>query len=407
MGRDAVPRVLEGRIIFDQCVKILNRKGVRKMAYEKINSIQQFNFQINRVLTYGEQACDAAAVRTVLKDVKTLPDWRKAWLGLAQRAETEGRWLHAAYAYRMVEFFASQPEKETVYAKCLALFERAFAEELHLDYERREVPFAGKRLSTICLRAAKPKATVLVCGGYDSFIEEFLLQVSELTERGYTVILFEGPGQGRSLRQGLYFQPDFERSTQAVLEASCAMVGISWGGYFALRSAAYEPRIVAAAAYDVLTDGIEVMTGVFPQPIASILRFCLKREWLCVVNALTSRLRQKSLLADWALTQGEYITGTQTAVAFYEALRGHSLYGLTERLTQDILLLAGEKDHYVPLTQYEWLRAHLPNARSVTARLFTAAEGGEQHCQVGAHQLAVEAIVRWLDGLFDKQQEAE
>ena len=30
----------------------------------------------------------------------------------------------------------------------------------------------------------------------------------------------------------------------------------------------------------------------------------------------------------------------------------------------------------MPLTQYEWLRAHLPNARSVTARLFTAAEGG-------------------------------
>ena len=154
---------------------------------------------------------------------------------------------------------------------------------------------------------------------------------------------------------------------------------VRWGGYFALRSAAYEPRIVAAAAYDVLTDGIEVMTGVFPQPIASILRFCLKREWLCVVNALTSRLRQKSLLADWALTQGEYITGTQTAVAFYEALRGHSLYGLTERLTQDILLLAGEKDHYVPLTQYEWLRVYRSRGRRTALSGGSASVGGRSH----------------------------
>lgn len=383
------------------------------MVYEKINPIQQLNFQINRVLTYGEKACDAAAVRAALAEVKTLTGWRKAWLELARRAEAEGRWLHAAYAYRMVEFFlkASQPEKEIVYDKCLALFERAFSEELHLDHERREVAFAGGLLNTICLRAEKPKALVLVCGGYDSFIEEFVLQVSELTERGYTVILFEGPGQGRSLRQGLYFQPNFEQPTKAVLDAygvhSCAMVGISWGGYFALRSAAYEPRITVAAAYDVLTDGVEVMTGVFPRPIASLLRFCLKREWMGVVNALTSRLRQRSLLADWALTQGQYITGTQTAAAFYEALSGHSLYGLTERLTQDILLLAGEKDHYVPLRQYEWLCAHLPNARSVTTRLFTIAEGGEQHCQVGAHQLAVDEIIRWLDGVFDGEQEVK
>ncbi len=61
------------------------------------------------------------------------------------------------------------------------------------------------------------------------------------------------------MRQGLYFQPDFEKLVAAVLDAyhlpSCALVGISWGGYFALRSAIFEPRILAAA-YDVLTDEV-------------------------------------------------------------------------------------------------------------------------------------------------------
>jgi hypothetical protein len=35
-------------------------------------------------------------------------------------------------------------------------------------------------------------------------------------------------------------------------------------------------------------------------------------------------------------------------------------------------------------------------ARSVTARIFTAREGAEQHCQVGNSALAREEIVRWL-----------
>ena len=123
MGGNTVPRLVEGRLFLLCMLSCLTEKGVREMTYEKINPIQQFNFQINRVLTYGEKACDAAAVRSVLAEVKTLTGWREAWLGLAQCAEAEGRWLHAAYAYRMVEFFlkASQPEKEIVYAKCLGM----------------------------------------------------------------------------------------------------------------------------------------------------------------------------------------------------------------------------------------------------------------------------------------------
>ena len=35
-------------------------------------------------------------------------------------------------------------------------------------------------------------------------------------------------------------------------------------------------------------------------------------------------------------------------------------------------------------------------AQSVTARIFTAREGAEQHCQVGNMTLARDEIVRWL-----------
>jgi hypothetical protein len=50
---------------------------------------------------------------------------------------------------------------------------------------------------------------------------------------------------------------------------------------------------------------------------------------------------------------------------------------------QDILLTEGERDH---LFDVDWLyqaMRELVSAHSVTARIFTAREGGEQHCQVG------------------------
>lgn len=36
--------------------------------YKTVNSIQQFDFQINRVLTYGEKACDEDQVTSALPD---------------------------------------------------------------------------------------------------------------------------------------------------------------------------------------------------------------------------------------------------------------------------------------------------------------------------------------------------
>ena len=43
--------------------------------YKKVNRIKQFNFQINRVLTYGKEACDEELVIRYLSDVRTLEEW--------------------------------------------------------------------------------------------------------------------------------------------------------------------------------------------------------------------------------------------------------------------------------------------------------------------------------------------
>ena len=376
------------------------------MSYEIINSIPQFNFQINRILTYDDLACSRAEVIDTVAQVKTFEEWFIAWQKIAVKSEHERRYLHAAYYYRMAEFFlkSNMPEKDIVYKKCVENFYKAFDFELHLQYEKCHIPFKGKALHCLKFSPSNAIGTVLVCGGYDSFIEEFVLPVSEFVKHGYEIILFEGPGQGKSIQKDLYFSYDFEKAASAVLDyfgtQQCAMVGISWGGYFALRSAAYDKRITAVVAYDVMDNGLEVMTNIFPEPIRSAIRLSHKYHWQGVLNKLVNIIRKKSILADWAISQGLHITGTKTPYEFFQSLSFHNLASVTELLTQDILLLAGEEDHYIPQSQFYRLKSSIHNAKSLTCRLFTKAEGGEQHCQIGNHQLAINAISDWLDCYF-------
>lgn len=375
------------------------------MAYRLVNKIPQFNFQINRVLTYGEIACDEKEVCFATDGIKTLEEWKRTWLVLARKAESENRFFHAAYYFRMAEFFLKEtdPNKKDIYNTCVRYYYKAF-NELKLSYTKYDIPYGQATLNCIKINAEDEKGTVLVCGGYDSFIEEFVLNISKLTDCGYTVILFEGPGQGKSLQQNLHFIHDWEHPTAAVLDyfhiEKCAMIGISWGGYLALRSAAFEERITAAVAYDVMLDGFEVMTNIYPPFIKKVVRRLYRKNKISLFNALLNRIRKKSIIADWALSQGMYITGTHDAFHFYKELSKHTLKGICDQIDQDILLLAGEKDHYIPVDHYYRLKDQIHNARSLTCRIFTPAEGGEQHCQIGNHDLAVDTIITWLEQVF-------
>ena len=82
-------------------------------------------------------------------------------------------------------------------------------------------------------------------------------------------------------------------------------------------------------------------------------------------------------------TQGNYYTRFETR-------------GLRD--TQDVLVLIGEHDRFQPPQLARAQIAALTNARSVTARIFTAAEHADQHCQLGNLSLAVQVLLDWLEG---------
>ncbi|ORX85705.1 alpha/beta-hydrolase [Anaeromyces robustus] len=380
------------------------------MVYENINSIQQYNFQINRVLTYGELACDMEVVREKCKNIKTFDEWIEVWNSIGETSKQKNNYLKAAYAFRMAEFFmkSTDSKKEKIYKECIDCFYKAFDNELHIPYKKYSIPFENKVLNCIRMTPKSSKGILLVCGGYDSFIEEFVFQVYDLVQQGYDIILFEGPGQGECLLYKLYFRYNFEDATSAILNyfniQKCAMIGISWGGYFAMRSAAFEKRIEAVIAYDVLDNGFEVMTNIFPSLICKIVRHAYTHKKITFLNNIVKFLMKKSVIADWAFSQGMYITGTSTPYEFYTNLSKHTLNDITDKITQDVLLLAGEKDHYVPIQQYYRLKENLSNAHSLTCKLFTVKEGGEQHCQIGNHHIAIDYIVCWLNDTFMKNE---
>jgi dipeptidyl aminopeptidase/acylaminoacyl peptidase len=139
------------------------------------------------------------------------------------------------------------------------------------------------------------------------------------------------------------------------------------------------------------------MTNVYPSPVKDIIRALIKGKHTKAVNFLCSRIGKKSVIADWMLAQGMYITGSKAPYEMYMKLEKHNLRSHLQNIKQDVLLLAGEKDHYVPRVQFERCKNGVHNARSLTTRMFLESEGGHQHCQIGNHTIATDYIMSWID----------
>ena len=106
-----------------------------------------------------------------------------------------------------------------------------------------------------------------------------------------------------------------------------------------------------------------------------------------------------TLLLDWMTKLAIHNTGVKTP---YEMLKHYQKYetaSISSQLTQDVLLMAGAEDHYIPVHQLPDQIATLTHVRSLTARLFTRAEQAQNHCQIGNFGVAFRTIIDWMTGL--------
>jgi dipeptidyl aminopeptidase/acylaminoacyl peptidase len=100
---------------------------------------------------------------------------------------------------------------------------------------------------------------------------------------------------------------------------------------------------------------------------------------------------------DWGVRQGMHLLLVDSPYEHRRLSRAFTTADISDKVIQDVLILAGTEDWGVPLNQFCQQIAALTNARSVTARLFTRAEQGHQHCQVGNLGLVLDFMLNWID----------
>jgi pimeloyl-ACP methyl ester carboxylesterase len=374
------------------------------MAYFNILADLHMNYTMNRPLADGAETARIAESKALAPKIKDIETWTSAFLEAAQTAEREKRWLDAAAYYHQVEFFLPAGEKRNGYYDDFART-HALGMEGVKNYERIKVPYPGGNLPGFRLQAkGKQIGTFVFNGGYDSFVEEFYPFLKPLTELGFTVIGFDGPGQGGALRQGIFFEHAWEKVAKAVLDYfkvdEAVWLGASCGGYLALRAAAFEPRIKQVISMPASYWGVDMTLKQIPPGQDNRLLSLFKGGDRKGVDALVAQYRNSTVCFYWCITQGMHITGTKTPFDCLTALSLHSLDGILQNVKQDVLVTEGEDDHLFHVDCLYRIMSELVCARSVTARVFTAREGGEQHCQVGNSALAREGIVHWLARLI-------
>jgi pimeloyl-ACP methyl ester carboxylesterase len=210
--------------------------------------------------------------RRVSADLETWDEWLPAWVRngdmharRAREAEALGRqrtageaWGRAALSYHFAKFVWMVDESRYRDATLVAVgaLRRAHA---HLDptATRFEIPYGDIVLTANLRRPERVERPplVLLLPGLDSTKEEFFAWEDVFLSRGMATLSLDGPGQGETGFSSK-IEPAYEKAVTAALDhlalhvdldlGRVGVAGVSLGGYYAARAAAYEKRVHAA-----------------------------------------------------------------------------------------------------------------------------------------------------------------
>lgn len=366
------------------------------VGYERFHRNQLYNYQLNRPYSLGTGRYDDLAAAGA--GIRSFADWKAALRRQAERAEGEGRWLNAAAYWRGAEFytFSGDPDKAPFYDRYMEAFYRGIEGD---PVRRARVPFGDHGLPALVVEPDGPaRGTVVLHGGYDSFIEEFYPMLLFFAAGGWRAIGFEGPGQGAVRRKaGLPMDWRWERPVAAVLDHfgldDVTLVGLSMGGWFALRAAAFEPRVGRVIANGHAYDYMKISRA----PAATLMVF-FHDHFRSLTNRLSQRQIRHGGMQGWNISHLMYITATAEPMAAFELAMA-----LTEenqcpgRVRQDVLVMSSKDDHFIPYRLHAYQLDRLGAARSVASRVFTRREHAGNHCQVGNIGLSLRVMRGWLE----------
>jgi predicted alpha/beta hydrolase len=296
------------------------------------------------------------------------------------------------------------------YRRQRAAFESAVA-LMTPTAERVSIPYAGTALHGYLFRGSddgQPRPTLIINGGYDSTAEEaFFFSGAAAVARGYTCLVFDGPGQGSAIiEDALVFRPDWEEVITPVVDfamtrpevdpAAIALMGISFGGYLAPRAASSEHRIAACIADPGEASLFDEMKSRMPGFIAREL-LGGSQIVLSLLNLMLRR-RIRHVTAGWGLRRGLWVHGVKNPLDYLRLTQDYNLDGRAEQIRCPMLVCSAENDD-IGVTA-DALYDALTCAKTRLA--FSAAQGAGEHCEAGARSLFNEKAFDWLDGVFGK-----
>lgn len=378
------------------------------VGYHDLHDNPGLNFTLNRLA----QTIPSEEVKAVAARINSLGSWIKEMRAAAEQAETEGRLAEAARYLQGAEFYmkVGDPGKAEVYQHSIDLMNRALPE---MAAARDSVPYQTGSLPVIRIPAmGEERDVLLIHSGFDGLVEEMYPLLEPFAAAGYSVLAFEGPGQGAALRtSNLHMPYDWEKPVSAILDyydiESCTLIGMSLGGYLAPRAAAFERRIKRLVAWGAMFDFFEVYRQRLGEPKFKVLRGLLNMKLSGIVDQLITRAREKEGILDWAVSHGMHVSGTQSPFEFLQWVRTLNLRDCAHLIDQDVLLIMGAEDHLVPPNQLYVQAEAMTGARSITTNMLTSRDSAAQHCQVGNTGLVVKQILDWLEFLAARDKLGE
>jgi 2,6-dihydroxypseudooxynicotine hydrolase len=269
-------------------------------------------------------------------------DWCAAWSKRAAMHEALGReslkegyrltagehLVRAAIYYHFAKFVfvQDQAQMRAAHMKAVGCYKDALP-LIRPPGEYVEIPFEGKKLKGV-LRGKGP--VLIMAPGLDSTKEEIHAYEESFLARGIAVLAIDGPGQGEAEYE-IPICGDYERAASAVVDwiqgradldkDKIAIWGVSLGGYYAPRAAAYEKRLKACIA----------LSGPF--------------DWAQIWDALPDLTRETFQARSHSKTAAD-AKASAAKLTLREAARN---------ITCPLFVVAGRQDRLVPASHAEML----------------------------------------------------
>lgn len=391
----------------------------------QLSSDKSFHFELLRVLA-AARGYGADVAEVLLACDKLVPgdfeSWHLAFKELAEWVETtidedvydkvslrDAYWRASRYHFASGFFLQKESEDSRaseIVHRWQALFDQG-CRQMRVPPSRQTLQADGFQVPTMffpCSTDDVPRPVVIIGNGLDGSMEEMIhTNGFQALERGYHVLLYEGPGQPSVRRgQGIGFIHDWERTVKPVVDylqslpsvdhKKITLLGNSLGGYLAARAAAFEPRIAAVILIDGIYDVGEGIGNLFGPDVT---KFDQSGDEEGFNNALVPLMEKSSNIRflvnqiSWAFMLNPYQA--------FQVLKKMNLRGIEEKIQCYAFVAGAENDIFDAIDQpgaTTKALAHLGD--KLVLKRFTAQEASDAHCHVGAAAFSNQIIYSWL-----------